>query len=97
MLAFSKIASKIIDSNNADLIKQANTLVKAFEEILGFDFTSNDTTTETKNDVANNEEKLLDLISTIRAKLRAEKNFALSDFIRDELSNLNINISDKKI
>ena len=45
----------------------------------------------------NNEEKLLDLISSIRQKLRADKNYELSDFVRDELGKLNINISDRKL
>ena len=35
--------------------------------------------------------------SAIRDKFRAEKNYAMSDYIRDELNKLNISISDKKI
>ena len=35
--------------------------------------------------------------SCFREKLRASKNFELSDFIRDELSKLDITIKDKKI
>ncbi len=52
------------------------------------------TNTDKQND---NTEKLLDLISDIRAELRAEKNYALSDKIRDSLSTLGINSKDKKI
>ena len=63
------------------------------EDVLGFDFKSDIMSIETKS----NDEELLNLISTIREKLRANKNFELSDFIRDELSKLDISIKDKKI
>ncbi|MBQ8468601.1 MAG: cysteine--tRNA ligase [Clostridia bacterium] len=50
---------------------------------------------EDKNN--DNEEKLLGLISEIRNELRAEKNYALSDKIRDSLSVLGIESKDRKI
>ena len=44
-----------------------------------------------------NSQKLLDLIADIRTKLRAEKQYAMSDYIRDQLANLGIESKDKKV
>lgn len=95
LLRFAKISTKILTSNNQSLINQTNLIVKMFEDVLGFDF-KYDTISVSENS-QNNEQKLIDLISEIRNKLRQEKNYVLSDFVRDELSKLNINISDKKL
>ncbi len=92
LLRFVKMASKIIDTNDINLAKQANFIVKMFEDVLGFDFKY-----DTIKAADNNEEKLLEIISSIREKLRASKNYELSDFVRDELGKLNISISDKKL
>ena len=92
LLRFVKIASKIIESNDKNLIAQANFIVKMFEDVLGFDFKC-----DTIKSADNNEEKLLEIISSIREKLRASKNYELSDFVRDELGKLNISISDRKL
>ena len=45
----------------------------------------------------NNEEKLLKLIGDIRTELRAEKNYALSDKIRDKLAEIGVLSKDKKV
>lgn len=50
---------------------------------------------ENKNQDNSNE--LLNLISDIRTKLRSEKQYALSDYIRDELAKMGISAKDKKI
>ena len=92
ILAFSKISAKIISSNDINLAKQANNIVKMYEDVLGFDFKC-----DTIKKEADNDEKLVNLLNNVREKLRAEKNFALSDYVRDELGKLNINVSDKKI
>ena len=63
------------------------------EDVLGFEFKFDIMKEETKS----NDEVLLNLISNIREKLRANKNFEMSDYIRDELSKLDITIKDKKI
>lgn len=96
MLKFSKIASKIIDDSNENLVMQACEIVKMIEDVLGFDFESHmiNENNENSND---NSQQLLELFSSVRAKLRADKNYELSDYIRDELNKLNININDKKI
>lgn len=94
MLRFSKIAVRILTSENESLIKQANQIVKMFESILGFNFILNETN---KNLASSNDEKLLHLIDEVRTRLRQNKNYELSDYIRDELNKLNISITDKKL
>ena len=94
-IRFGKIAAKIAASNDANLAKQANNLTKMFKDVLGFEFVCDKMDAEDANE--NESEKLLELISAIRDKFRAEKNYAMSDYIRDELNKLNISISDKKI
>ena len=93
VLKFSKVAGQIISSNDKNLAIQANNLVKMIEDVLGFEFKFDIMKEETKS----NDEVLLNLISNIREKLRANKNFEMSDYIRDELSKLDITIKDKKI
>lgn len=93
LIRFGKIAGKIIEGNNNSMISQAASLVNMFEEVLGFDFKAEQNSLEQNSD----DEKLLSLISNVRDKLRVAKNYELSDYIRDELSKLDINISDKKI
>ena len=92
VLRFSKVAGKIVSNSDKKLAAQANILVKMIEDVLGFDFKF-DIIKEDKS----NDEGLLELISNIRAKLRANKDFAMSDYIRDELAKLDISISDKKL
>jgi len=93
VLKFAKVANQIINSNDKNLAIQANNLVKMIEDVLGFEFKFDIMKEETKS----NDEVLLNLISNIREKLRANKNFEMSDYIRDELSKLDITIKDKKI
>ncbi len=93
VLKFAKVANQIINSNDKNLAIQANYLVKMIEDVLGFEFKFDIMKEETKS----NDEVLLNLISNIREKLRANKNFEMSDYIRDELSKLDITIKDKKI
>ena len=61
--------------------------------ILGLDFKS----VETIKKDDGKEEILENIISSVRQKLREEKNYALSDFIRDELTKNGITVKDKKI
>ena len=93
LLRFVKIAPKFIELNDSEIMAQLNFIVKMFEDVLGFDFKC-----DTMN-VSNisNEQKLIELISSVRDKLRIAKNYELSDFIRNELNRLDISISDKKI
>ncbi len=93
VLNLSKMASKIISSNNQNLIAEANLIIKMFEEVLGFEFSFDNSSKQNKS----NDESLLNLINEVREKLRANKNYELSDYIRDELSKLNIVSNDKKV
>jgi cysteinyl-tRNA synthetase len=92
VLKLSKLAGLAVRNNDSTLAKEINNLVKVVEDVLGFDFKSD----IIKEDNSNNDD-LLNLISNIRDKLRQNKNYEMSDYIRDELNKLNINISDKKI
>lgn len=94
LFKFNKIAQKLISENNLNLICQANNLVKMFENVLGFDFKDVKLESQANN---SNDDKLLNVVSDIRQKLRAEKNYALSDYIRDELVKLGIDVLDKKV
>ena len=94
VIKMSKVASKIAQANDVILAKEMLNLVKMVEDVLGFVFkcdTMNVESVPSKND------ELLNLIADVRTKLRAEKNWALSDYLRDELTKLDINISDKKL
>lgn len=93
VLRLSKVLGQIEQAQDALLAKQANNLVKMVEDVLGFDFKSDIIKTETTS----NDDKLLDLLNSVRDKLRANKNFELSDYIRDELAKLDVTIKDKKI
>lgn len=93
VLRLAKVANQAILNNNVELAKELNNLVKMVEDVLGFEFKSAIMVTE----ASSNEEKLLEIISNVRNKLRADKNYALSDFIRDELVRLEIDVKDKKI
>ena len=57
-------------------------------EILGIDFL------DYKDETSANDEALLEIIADVRAKLRAEKKYDLSDDIRDKLVQLGIEVSD---
>ena len=93
-MPLSIIFSKIIQSNNIELAKQSNLLIKMFEDVLGFEFKCD---TIKKENVDSNDDKLMNLISDIREKLRTAKNYEMSDYIRDKLTELNISVSDKKL
>ena len=43
------------------------------------------------------EEQLIELLNRIREEARSNKNYVLSDFIRDELLKLGIKTSDRKV
>lgn len=92
VLNLSKLANKIVESNNIADIVMAQKLVKMFEDVLGFDFKC-----DTMKKENSNSDELVNLLGSVREKLRANKNYELSDYIRDELAKLNISSTDKKI
>ncbi|MBR5503813.1 MAG: cysteine--tRNA ligase [Methanobrevibacter sp.] len=61
---------------------------KDISQILGIDFF------DYKEQTSGNEEELLNIIADVRLKLRAEKQYELSDEIRDKLISLGIEVSD---
>lgn len=93
VLKLAKVANQINNLQDSAQAKELNNLIKMVEDVLGFDFKSAIMVAETSS----NDEKLLEIISNVRNKLRADKNYALSDFIRDELVRLEIDVKDNKI
>lgn len=93
LIRFSKIAGAIVKNNDITLAKQATILVKMVEDVLGFDFKFDIIKEESKD----NNAELLNLIADVREKLRLNKNYEMSDYIRNELNKLDITISDKKL
>ena len=93
LIKFSKYTSTILQKNDETTAKQANILVKMVEDVLGFDFKFDIIKEESKD----NNAELLNLIADVREKLRLNKNYEMSDYIRNELNKLDITISDKKL
>lgn len=88
LLRLVKFASGL---SEGELSREALGLFDEMAYILGLKFEGN-----TKND-GENQEKLLQIIADVRAKLRQEKQYALSDYIRDELAANGIEVKDKKV
>ena len=86
-----KIANSELNKNDKDLNKLKNienVLDECAVNILGLKFEEKE---ETKTD-----EKLLEYILNLRNQLRQNKNFELSDQIRDDLTKLGYEVNDKK-
>jgi cysteinyl-tRNA synthetase len=49
---------------------------------------------EQKNSQGDQADSFIELLITLRTQFRDEKNFAMSDFIRDELEKLGVSIED---
>ncbi|ADZ09453.1 cysteinyl-tRNA synthetase [Methanobacterium lacus] len=83
------------DIHESNISKNSLTKLKAiiieFGYVLGLDFSM-----EPENE-ENLEVELLDLLKYVREKLRQNKNWELSDQIRDRLNELNITLEDKKV
>jgi len=96
----SKALSVLFElANNAQKVKESDcpnnsafciALLLKLSSILGFDLKK----TETLGD--NLSSQLMEVIISVRQKAREEKNWAMSDFIRDELAQLNIALKDQK-
>ncbi len=83
------------DIQESNISKNSLTKLKAiiieFGYVLGLDFSIEPENQE------NLEVELLDLLKYVREKLRQNKNWELSDQIRDKLNDLNITLEDKKV
>lgn len=87
-----KVININVQAKNTDKLKQLNKLIADLaENVLGLKFESN------KNQSSNKEQELLDIIENTRQILREEKNYALSDKIRDELQKSGFVAQDKKL
>ena len=88
--AIASIFVLISDCKSIELSDNDKIAVKSFlddvSQILGIDFTL--------EEVSAGSDDLLNLITDVRSQLRAEKQYDLSDKIRDELNNLGYEIND---
>jgi len=82
-----------IKIENKQVAGEVLSLMNKIGFVLGLDFSSKE---EQKQDNSN-EEKLLEIIAKVRNQLRAEKNYQMSDFIRDEMAKAGITVQDKKL
>lgn len=69
-------------------LSEVKSLLDEVGEILGLKFC-----TETSTDITSD---LIELIANIRQELRAKKDWAMADEIRDRMRNLNVSLEDKK-
>lgn len=93
LLKFAKYANSAVASGKIGELANIKKLFENMFFILGLQPQTAVQPAETEN---SNTEDLLNLVADIRTKLRAEKQYALSDYIRDELAKLGINSKDKK-
>ena len=92
LLRVVKLSKQIKETNNASLASEMLFVLNKIAFVLGLDFGK----TEEKQD-AGESDKLLEIISDVRARLRAEKNYQMSDYIRDRLAESGVTVNDKKI
>ena len=93
VLKLSKLASNALKNNESETLIIINSIIKVVEDVLGLEFVCDKIKLENKT----KDFELLNLISDIRTKLRSEKNYQLSDYIRDKLIELGVDVLDKKI
>jgi len=93
LLKVNKLANAIVSANDKKMATELLSCMQKIGFILGLNF---DKKIETQNNNSQ-EEKLMELVSNLRNKLRAEKNYALSDYIRDEMAKTGIVVKDRKI
>ena len=94
MLKINKIVSSLNNYAQSMLLAQELLgVMMQMEFILGLKFEK----TLVVKEENNNEEILANIIADVRTKLRTEKNYALSDYIRDELAKNGIVVNDKKV
>lgn len=95
ILKINKLVSGIeanVSEENIKLAEELLGILNQMKEIFGLTLEI-----ETKNQESSKEEVLLDIIADVRTKLRGQKNYEMSDYIRDQLNNNNIVVKDKKI
>ena len=90
---FKLISDSKSELNNLDIndVLAIKGFLSTVNDILGIIFLKDD---GNSNNDGSNEEALLDILADTRKKLRDEKQYDLSDKIRDELNNLGYEIND---
>lgn len=94
LLKIVKISKQLKAENNTKLAQEYLFVLNKIAFVLGLKLEKTQTN-QTKD--SSNEDVLLNIISDIRTKLRAEKNYQMSDYIRDQLSQSGIVVKDKKL
>lgn len=92
LLKVIKLSKQIKDANDTAKACELLFVLNKIAFVLGLDLSEK----EEKQDDGETE-KLLDIISEVRNRLRAEKNYQMSDYIRDRLAESGIVVNDKKV
>lgn len=89
ILEASKLINKELngEKNTNKLLSLKNFIQECACDILGLKF---------NNSNISKENELIEIISNLRTKMREEKNYELSDKIRDDLKNIGITLNDRK-
>lgn len=92
LLRTIKIAKQVKESGDKSAASELLFVMNKIAFVLGLDFSKK---VEEKD--SGESEKLLEIISDVRNKLRSEKNYQMSDYIRDRLAESGVVVNDKKI
>lgn len=95
LLKVNKLAPSILQNSSNEAKEMAEELLEVIGKmmfVLGLNFEKKESNIDSKK-----EEVLLNIIADMRQKLRQEKNYMLSDYVRDELLKNGISIQDKKL
>lgn len=92
LLRTIKLAKQVKESGDKSAASELLFVMNKFAFVLGLDFSKK---VEEKD--SGESEKLLEIISDVRNKLRSEKNYQMSDYIRDRLAESGVVVNDKKI
>lgn len=92
LLRTIKLAKQVKESGGKSAASELLFVMNKIAFVLGLDFSKK---VEEKD--SGESEKLLEIISDVRNKLRSEKNYQMSDYIRDRLAESGVVVNDKKI
>lgn len=92
LLRAIKLAKQVKESGDKSAASELLFVMNKIAFVLGLDFSKK---VEEKD--SGESEKLLEIISDVRNKLRSEKNYQMSDYIRDRLAESGVVVNDKKI
>lgn len=92
LLRTIKLAKQVKESGDKSAASELLFVINKIAFVLGLDFSKK---VEEKD--SGESEKLLEIISDVRNKLRSEKNYQMSDYIRDRLAESGVVVNDKKI